>query len=101
MTMVYAGQREIQGYIRWCAEKYQLLDHLRLGPWVEAARYDEAAGRWRLELAGGGTASHRLLVSATGVDRGTPTPHFRPAGRRHRTVQRGGSARRFRPSCST
>ncbi|MEA3214755.1 MAG: hypothetical protein QOJ19_911, partial [Acidimicrobiia bacterium] len=65
-SMVYAGQPEIQAYIRSCAEKYNLVEHLRPDTCVEAARYDEDRARWALELASGEEATHRMVVSATG-----------------------------------
>src|SRR5690606_30034265 len=65
-SKVYAGQPEIQAYIRSCAEKYDLFDHLRLGTCVETARFDEVRGSWHLEMADGERAEHRVLVSATG-----------------------------------
>jgi len=72
-SQAFASQPEIQAYIRSCAEKYGLLDHLRFGVTVDAARYDEAAGHWQLDTAGGVTANHRVLVSATG---GLTEPNF-------------------------
>ncbi|MFT7601680.1 MAG: cation diffusion facilitator CzcD-associated flavoprotein CzcO [Acidimicrobiales bacterium] len=71
-SMVYAGQPEIQAYIRSCAEKYGLLDHLRLGTTVETATYSEE-GYWSLEIAGQTAVRHRVLVSATG---GLTEPHY-------------------------
>jgi cation diffusion facilitator CzcD-associated flavoprotein CzcO len=65
-SMVYAGQAEIQAYIRSCAEKYDLVSRTRFDTCVESARYQEADGAWDLEIAGGETVSHRVLVSATG-----------------------------------
>jgi len=65
-SMVYAGQPEIQRYVRACAEKYDLIDRIRFGTTVEVARYDEATAGWTLELGDGSTVGHRLLVSATG-----------------------------------
>src|SRR5436190_11912395 len=65
-SMVYAGQREIQAYIRSCAERYDLPQRLHLDTCVEAAHFDEEAGSWQLGTADGRRATHRVLVSATG-----------------------------------
>lgn len=65
-SMVYAGQPEIQAYLRRCAEKYDLIERIRFGTSVEAARYDADAASWTFELAGGERVTHRLVVSATG-----------------------------------
>ncbi len=65
-SMVYAGQQEIQQYIRSCAEKYGLLEQIRFDTTVDAARFEETDGTWHLETENGVFASHRVLVSATG-----------------------------------
>ncbi len=65
-SMVYSPQAEIQAYIRRCAEKYGVLERIRFETTVDSARYDDAHGEWNLQIAGGETATHRLLVSATG-----------------------------------
>ena len=65
-SMVYSGQAEIQAYIRACAEKYELLDHIRFETTVDAARFDETSGTWALETADSANHTHRLLIGATG-----------------------------------
>lgn len=72
-SMVYSSQSEIQAYIRSCAEKYDLLDEIRFSTTVDAACYDADSGVWDLEIAGGDTARHQVLVSATG---GLTAPRF-------------------------
>jgi len=72
-SVPFAGQAEIQAYLRRCAEKYGLLKHLRFGVSVETARYQDARGLWELTLADGETITHHVLVSATG---GLTTPSF-------------------------
>lgn len=69
----FASQREIQAYIRYCAEKYDLLCKTRFATCVETARFDGSEGRWDLDTADGGRSSHRALVSATG---GLTEPHI-------------------------
>lgn len=65
-SMKYAGQAEIQAYLRRCAEKYGLIDRIRFGVDVRTARFDAAAGSWSLETETGETQNHRVLVQATG-----------------------------------
>ncbi len=65
-SMIFSGQAEIQTYIRDVAEKYDLIDNIRFGVDVAEARYDEPSGAWRLEMADGTEATHRVLVQATG-----------------------------------
>ena len=72
-SMVYAGQPEIQGYIRACAEKYGLMERIRFEASVELARYDDRQGVWTLEMDDGSTTKHRLVISATG---GLTEPHY-------------------------
>ncbi len=65
-SLTFAGRAEIQAYFRRCAEKHGLIERIRFGTTVETVRYDDAAGAWDVELADGGTARHRVLVSASG-----------------------------------
>jgi cation diffusion facilitator CzcD-associated flavoprotein CzcO len=65
-TKRYAEQPEILRYLEHCSEKYGLAPHLRLGTEVASARFDEAAGLWRLATARGELITARVLVSGTG-----------------------------------
>ncbi|MFN0088916.1 MAG: flavin-containing monooxygenase [Acidimicrobiales bacterium] len=65
-SMTYAGQAEIQAYVRACAEKYGLIEHIRFGETVERAVWEDGDGAWRVETAAGEAAAHRVLVAATG-----------------------------------
>ncbi len=62
----FAPQAEILGYLRHCADKYGIRRHLHLHTEVTGAEFDEAAGSWRLHVAGGRTLEARVLVSACG-----------------------------------
>ncbi len=72
-SMVYSGQAEIQAYLRKCAEKYRIIDHVRFNTTAETARFDEESGSWSLVLADGSHTRHRMLVAATG---GLTSPRF-------------------------
>jgi len=72
-STVYAGQEEIQAYLRTCAEKYNVTEHIRFNTTAETAVLDEAKGTWTLELADGSVARHRVLIAATG---GLTAPHY-------------------------
>ena len=72
-TRPFASQPEIQSYFRHCAEKYGLLEHLRLGVTIDTVRYHSEDGSWELKTADGETIRHRVLVSATG---GLTAPSF-------------------------
>ena len=57
---------EILAYVERCAEKYGLMDHIRLATEVAQADFDEASGRWRIGLVGGEQLEADVLVTATG-----------------------------------
>jgi cation diffusion facilitator CzcD-associated flavoprotein CzcO len=62
----WAEQPEILGYIEHCARKYDLLPHIRFNTEVTGARFDDAAGVWRVRTSAGDTLEAEILVSATG-----------------------------------
>lgn len=62
----FAPQAEIHRYLRDVARDFGVLPHVRFGTEVTAAAFDEATGRWRLTLAGGGEHEADVLVAATG-----------------------------------
>ena len=108
---------EIQGYLEGVADRYGVTPHLRLNAGVEAATFDEASGRWRLEVANGedveaevlvtacGQLSHPSIPAVPGLDRFKGTmfhsahwdPDFDPAGKRVAVIGTGASAIQFVP----
>ena len=48
-TRMFAQQKEIQAYLRSCAEKYDLMKHVRLNTHVAGARFDEKTQSWTVE----------------------------------------------------
>lgn len=65
-THVFAPQAEIHQYLQHCAQKYDLLRHIRFNSEVEQAQFDEQQNLWNLGLADGSKLSATLLISATG-----------------------------------
>jgi cyclohexanone monooxygenase len=65
-SRVFAPQAEIHDYLRHCARKYELDQHLRFGCEVATAEFDEASSLWRVTLAGGQVHTCRMLISGTG-----------------------------------
>jgi cation diffusion facilitator CzcD-associated flavoprotein CzcO len=63
---VYSSQREIQRYLESFAQRHGLGPHIRTGTEIAGARFDAAAGLWRLRTRSGEEASARVLVTATG-----------------------------------
>lgn len=66
-SRVFAPGREVQGYIRHCAEKYAVAEHIRYRSRVQGCRFDSAKNLWEVELQGGEKLRSRFLISATGI----------------------------------
>lgn len=62
----FAPQAEIHQYLRDVARDFDVLRRIRFDTEVLAAAFDEAIGRWRLSLAGGGEHEADVLITATG-----------------------------------
>ena len=62
----FAGQAEIVDYFEGVARKYRLTPHIRFNTEVTEARFDEAAGLWRIRTAAGEEFSANVLVSGVG-----------------------------------
>ena len=65
-SRMFAQQGEIWSYLRACADKYGLRQHLRFGADVVSARWDDADQRWRVQTRDGRRFSGRVLVSGMG-----------------------------------
>ena len=65
-TRMYPSQPEIWAYLRRIAREHGLQQRIRYGADMSAARWDEAAGRWRLAFKDGSEAAVEVLVSASG-----------------------------------
>ncbi|MCH8498425.1 MAG: NAD(P)/FAD-dependent oxidoreductase [Marinobacter sp.] len=48
-SRMFAQQHEIKAYLKHCAEKYGLTQHIRLNTHVAGARYNEKANSWTVE----------------------------------------------------
>jgi len=64
-TRTYSRQPEIWSYLRRCADRYGLRQHLRLGHELTAATWDERRLRWHVETSRGALTA-TLLIDATG-----------------------------------
>jgi cation diffusion facilitator CzcD-associated flavoprotein CzcO/acetyl esterase/lipase len=71
-SRTFASQEEIHAYLRHCADKYALAEHLRCHAEVSEAVFDEAASLWRVRLVDGAELAARVLVTAAG-QLSTPT----------------------------
>ncbi|MBP2192723.1 flavin-containing monooxygenase [Nocardia goodfellowii] len=62
----FGTQPEIHRYLRRTADKYGVTRKIRFGTEVVAATFEEDAGRWRVEQAGGEVDYFDALICATG-----------------------------------
>ena len=62
----WAPQAEILDYLEKCADKYELVPHIRFSTGVESARFDAAAGLWRVRTTRGEEVVAEVLVSGVG-----------------------------------
>lgn len=62
----FGTSQEIYQYLRHCADKYQLRDHIRFNTEVQSARFDEKHGHWVIETTQGESFQAVFLVSAVG-----------------------------------
>ena len=72
----YATQPEIQRYLRWVAEKMDLLRDIELNRTVLAAHYDEDRAIWRITLDGDEQVEARFFITAVGCLHAINMPKF-------------------------
>jgi cation diffusion facilitator CzcD-associated flavoprotein CzcO len=65
-SRMFAGQPEINAYLKHCANKYGILPHVRCGENVVRAEYDESSCTWTVHTSTGGTYRARVVVSGMG-----------------------------------
>jgi cation diffusion facilitator CzcD-associated flavoprotein CzcO len=64
-TRTYSHQAEIQDYLRGCAERFGILEHVRFGCDLNAADWDEDSRIWRLDTSHGELTA-QVLVAGVG-----------------------------------
>ncbi|HEY4164022.1 MAG TPA: NAD(P)/FAD-dependent oxidoreductase [Dongiaceae bacterium] len=72
----FAEQPEILDYLKNCAAEFGIRKHIRFGAEVSSARFDEAGGRWIVEIADGEIIAAQFLVSAVGQLNRPSQPHI-------------------------
>ncbi len=75
-TERYAAQPEILAYIEHVADRFDLERHIQFDTRVEAATFDEAAGRWTVRTSDGAEWSAQFCLMATGCLSSRNTPDF-------------------------
>jgi len=81
---LFAPQQEIWDYLRNCARKYHLDEHVRYGTVVERMDWDDRARRWNVETVRDGQLESfhaRAVVSAAGALHLPSYPDIPGAGR--------------------
>jgi len=63
----FAEQPEIERYLNYVVDRFDLRRHMRFGARVASAAYDESSGTWAVRTGDGSTYRARFLVAATGV----------------------------------
>lgn len=62
----FAGQPEIERYLNFVADRFQLREDIELNARIEHAAFDERERLWTIETQDGRTARARFVVAATG-----------------------------------
>lgn len=63
-TRAFAGQAEILAYLHDVAARHRVVERIRFGVSVEAARWDPRARRWHLETSAGSLTADVLVAAA-------------------------------------
>lgn len=87
----FGQQPEILDYIKRCADKYRLRDHIRFNTLIVGADFDEDAGIWHIHTDDGQTLTANVVVSAVGALADPAWPRIEGleefAGKRMHTAQ--------------
>ncbi len=76
-TTRYPDQPSILRYLNHVADRFELRSDIQFNTRVDAARYDEATGRWIVQTDDGATVSARYLISGVGCLSSSNTPNFK------------------------
>ena len=63
----FGQQPQILDYLKHCAEKFDILTHIRFNTEIREAVFDVEASKWRIAIADGEDIMADLLVSAVGL----------------------------------
>ena len=75
-TERYPSQGELQTYARHVADRFDLWQDMTFDCRVEAAHWDEDAGRWTVTTADGARTTARFCIKATGCLSAVNKPQF-------------------------
>src|SRR5207244_13613290 len=63
----FAEQPEIERYLNYAVDRFDLRRSIRFGAKVTSAAYNEPAGQWTVTAGDGTELRARFLISATGI----------------------------------
>jgi cation diffusion facilitator CzcD-associated flavoprotein CzcO len=63
----FAGQPEIERYLNYTVDKFDLRRHMEFGARVTSAVFDETTARWTVHTSAGTVHRPQYLIAATGV----------------------------------
>jgi cation diffusion facilitator CzcD-associated flavoprotein CzcO len=63
----FAGQPEIENYLNYAIDKFDLRRHIRFNARVTCAAWDESAARWTVQACDGTRIRARFVVAALGI----------------------------------
>ena len=61
---MFARQEDIHAYLRTCAERFDVMRHIRFNTTVEHLRWDEDAKRWEVATSSGKLTADHVVVAA-------------------------------------
>ncbi len=63
----FGQQAEILEYLKYCADRFGIRDHVRFDTEVTEANFDTASAQWNVLTADGNSQTAKILVSAVGL----------------------------------
>lgn len=63
----YAPGAEIQTYLKFCADKYDVAPRIRFGAEIAEARFNDGTSGWTIGLTDGSALTSKILISAMGL----------------------------------
>ncbi len=83
----YPTQPEILRYLNHVADRFELRPDITFNTHVEAATFEESAGRWRVQTDDGAELTAQFLIMATGCLSTPNTPHVDGMDTFHRSFR--------------
>jgi len=72
----FASAPEIERYLNYVADRFNLRPHITLESRVRSATFDESACRWNVEIEDGRRVQAQYVIAAVGILSATHVPNF-------------------------